>query len=90
LQASNPAPPEAPTTQEVVPLQAVPFEGEAKLHAELEPGKVMVPYSNSMATGDATTDGAEHGSLPLRYREYVRRYFDHSAKSSQTALTKGN
>ncbi|MGE0404768.1 MAG: hypothetical protein AB7O65_00595 [Candidatus Korobacteraceae bacterium] len=81
---------QAQTTPEVVPLQATPFKGEAKMRAELEPGKVMVPYSNAAAAGNATTNGAEHGAVPLRYRAYVRRYFDHSAKSSGKAASSGN
>jgi hypothetical protein len=71
------------TTPETVPLQSVPFAGEAKVRAQLEGGHAMVPYRDSMPAGVASTDGTERGSLPLRYRAYVRKYFDGSGQSSR-------
>ena len=81
---ANPqADPQAYTVPEEVPLQATQFKGEAKMRAEIEQGAALVPYSEAQAQGKAATQGAEHGTYPLRYRSYVRRYFEQSQKAQR-------
>ncbi len=66
---------------DVVPLSMTNFQGDARIHTTTEPGKAKVPERDTAPRPMATTNGAEQGDVPLRYRTYVQRYFDRENKA---------
>jgi hypothetical protein len=65
---------------ERVTLDASDFRVQTHPRAMPGPGTAEVPLTNASATGAATTNGAEQEDIPLRYRNYVQRYFDQEQK----------
>jgi hypothetical protein len=65
---------------ERVTLDASDFRVQTHPRAMPGPGTAEVPLTNATATGAATTNGAEQEDIPLRYRQYVQRYFAQGQK----------
>jgi hypothetical protein len=65
---------------ERVPLDASDFRVQTHPRAMPGPGGAEVPITNATLTGTATTNGAEQQNIPMRYRQYVQRYFDQGQK----------
>lgn len=65
---------------ERVPLDATDFRVEARPRALAGPGAAELPMTDASPIGIATTNGAEQENIPLRYRQYVQRYFDQRQK----------
>jgi hypothetical protein len=65
---------------ERVPLDASDFRVQTHPRAMPGPGSAEVPITNATLTGTATTNGAEQQNIPMRYRQYVQRYFDQGQK----------
>jgi hypothetical protein len=73
--------------KQVVPLSTTNFKGEILVTTTTEVGQALVPMGNRSPQPRATTNGVEQGSMPLRYRTYVQRYFDHpDQRSPQSEL----
>ncbi len=64
-------------TADVVPLPATSFKGQASVLTTAQAGTALVPLRDTSAQPTATTNGAEQGDVPLRYRSYVQQYFNH-------------
>jgi hypothetical protein len=65
---------------ERVSLDASDFRVQTRPRAMAGPGTAEVPLTNASANGPATTNGAEQENIPMRYRQYVQRYFDQGQK----------
>ncbi len=65
---------------ERVPLDATDFRVQTHPRAMPGPGTSEVPMTNASLTGAATTNGAAQENIPMRYRQYVQRYFDQGQK----------
>jgi hypothetical protein len=65
---------------ERVTLDASDFRVQTHPRPMAGPGTAQVPLTNASVTGAATTNGAEQEDIPLRYRQYVQRYFDQRQK----------
>ena len=68
---------DANATADVVPLAATTFKGQASVLTTAQPGQALVPQRDTSALPTATTNGAEQGDVPLRYRAYIQQYFNH-------------
>jgi hypothetical protein len=65
---------------ERVPLDATDFRVQTHPRAMPGPGSSEVPLTHASLTGTASTNGAEQENIPMRYRQYVQRYFDQRQK----------
>jgi hypothetical protein len=65
---------------ERVQLDASDYRVQTRPREMVGPGNAEVPLTNASALGSATTNGAEQENIPLRYRQYVQRYFDQGQK----------
>ena len=65
---------------ERVPIDATDFRVQTRSRAMPGPGSAEVPMTNASLTGAATTNGAAQENIPMRYRQYVQRYFDQGQK----------
>jgi hypothetical protein len=65
---------------ERVTLDASDFRVQTHPRPMAGPGTAQVPLTNASVTGAATTNGAEQEDIPLRYRQYVQRYFAQGQK----------
>jgi len=78
-QEMRPNPPLASkTATDRVPLESTDFSGQARVRTTVGPGTAQVPATDQMPDEMATTNGAEQENIPLRYRLYVQKYFDHA------------
>jgi len=78
--AEQAATPKASLVTERVPLDASDYRLQTHARAMAGPGTAQVKTQNLSATGHATTNGAEQEDIPLKYRQYVQKYFDHAGK----------
>jgi hypothetical protein len=66
---------------ERVPLDAQQFYGEAQVRARAGDATVSTEARNVAPNTFASMSGAERENIPLRYRVYVRRYFERAGKN---------
>ena len=66
---------------ERVPLDAQRFYGEAQVRARAGDATVSTEARNVAPNTFASMSGAERENIPLRYRVYVRRYFERAGKN---------
>ncbi len=63
-----------------VALQTQEFSGEALVRARPGQGTAQSAAGDGASPSAASVSGAEQENVPLRYRLYLRRYFDHTVK----------
>lgn len=82
--AAKPADQNASAQNNLIPervqLDASDFRVQTHPRAMEGPGSAEVPLTNAAVSGNVTTNGAELQNIPMRYREYVQRYFDQAQK----------
>jgi hypothetical protein len=66
---------------ERVPLDAQQFYGEAQVRARAGDAAVSTEARNVAPNTFASMSGAERENIPLRYRAYLRRYFERAGKN---------
>ena len=66
---------------ERVPLDDQRFYGEAQVRARAGDGTVSTEARNVAPNTFASMSGAERENIPLRYRVYLRRYFERAGKN---------
>lgn len=66
---------------ERVPLDAQRFYGEAQVRARAGDATVSTEARDVAPNTFASMSGAERENIPLRYRVYVRRYFERAGKN---------
>jgi hypothetical protein len=77
LETTPNAPLETHPQQDVVPLSPTNFKGQVSIRTSNQIGTALVPFRDTSPLATASTNGAEQGDVPLRYRTYVQRYFNH-------------
>jgi hypothetical protein len=71
----------ANTAKEHVELQVTGFRGApGKDRADVAPGTAQIPMQDVAPQAVTKVSGAGQDSVPPRYRQYVRDYFQHSGK----------
>jgi hypothetical protein len=69
--------------QDRVALDTTDFRTQSRERTSAGPGNAQVPLSNVSPQPVAAVKGAEQENIPLRYRLYVKRYFEHTTKTER-------
>jgi hypothetical protein len=70
-------------TPDRVTLDTTDFRMQSRERTSAGPGNAQVPLRNVSPQPVAAVKGAEQENIPLRYRLYVKRYFEHTTKTER-------
>jgi hypothetical protein len=69
--------------QDRVALDTTGFRAQSRERTSAGPGTAQVPLRDISPRPVAAIKGAEQENIPLRYRLYVKRYFEHTSKAER-------
>jgi hypothetical protein len=78
---NTPAPPLPNTVADRVDLQANNFRQQGRIRTSAVAGVAQLPLRDINPQPVAEIKGAEQESIPVRYRLYVQRYFEHEDRA---------
>jgi hypothetical protein len=81
--AKDTTPPPKNLPQDRVNLEANNFRQQGRIRTTSAAGTAQVPLRDIKPQPVAAIKGSEQENIPVRYRLYVQRYFEHTDKASQ-------
>jgi hypothetical protein len=79
----NRPPPAGNMVPDRVTLDTTDFRAQSRERTSAGPGNAQVPLREVSPQPVAAIKGAEQENIPLRYRLYVKRYFEHTTKTER-------